>query len=90
MTDELWSQDEVGFDYDNTPEEGSFALVNGAVLPLVVGSSLKTAVQALARDAGFGKFRVLINNEEIRPSEAPEVIGENMRVELRPYDVAGI
>jgi len=86
---ELWSQDEERFDYDDAPEEGSFALVNGAVLPLEVGSSLKTAVQGLARDAGFGKFRVLINDEEVRPSEAPEVVSENMRVELRPYDVAG-
>ena len=88
MTD-MWSQDEERFDYGDAPDEGTFAMVNGAVVDINVGDSMKDTVQSLARDAGFGKFRVLINDEEVRPSEAPEFVSEGMRVELRPYDVAG-
>jgi hypothetical protein len=43
----------------------------------------------LARDAGFGKFRIILNGSEIKPSQAPEVLNEGDKVEIRPYDVAG-
>jgi hypothetical protein len=65
------------------------ALVNGAEIALQPGGSMKDAVINLARDAGFGKFRVLLNGTEIKPSQAPELINEGDHLELRPYDVAG-
>lgn len=90
MNNDVWSQDEERNDlYMEVPEDGTYAIVNGSVVRLTPGSSFKDTIQSLARDAGFGKFRVLVAGEEVRPNEAPETIQDGMSVELRPYDVAG-
>jgi hypothetical protein len=87
---DFWSQDEEhGFTNEDAPD-GAVALINGSYHTLNVGDPFKDAVMSLARDAGFGKFRVFVNSEEIRrPADAPEAVTENMKVEIRPYDVAG-
>jgi len=64
-------------------------LVNGASFALTPGAPFKETVLSYAKDAGFGKFRIFLNNEEIKPSMAPEMISEGDRIEVRPYDVAG-
>lgn len=64
-------------------------LVNGASFALTPGTPFKETVLGYAKDAGFGKFRIFLNNEEIKPSQAPEILSEGDHVEIRPYDVAG-
>jgi hypothetical protein len=75
-------------------ESGTFtattcALVNGASIPLTPNTSFKDTVLSLSRDAGFGKFRVFLNGDEVKPSQSPEMLSEGDKIELRPYDVAG-
>lgn len=86
---DVWSQDEEHVEYDSDIPEGPFAMVNGSYISVNVGDSFKDTIQSLARDAGFGKFRVTLNGEEVRPNEAPDTILDNMQIGIRPYDVAG-
>jgi len=67
----------------------TYIRVNGSDIPLTPGDNLMSVVKSTARDAGLGKFRVFLNGEEIRPSEAPDQITEGMHLETRPFDVAG-
>lgn len=64
--------------------------INGSETQLEVGSSFRDAVLAAARDAGLGKFRVILNGEEIDPATAPDTIEEGMQLSVRPYEVAGL
>lgn len=90
MSNEYW---------DNSPEteevivdsvsSDTYIRVNGSNVALEPGSSLIETVKSQAKDAGLGKFRVFMNGEEIRPSEAPDTIAAGTKLELRPYDVAG-
>jgi len=90
MTDTYW---------DNSPETtevfadeasaDTYIRVNGSNVALEAGANLIETVKSQARDAGLGKFRVFMNGEEIRPSEAPDTIASGSHLELRPYDVAG-
>jgi hypothetical protein len=84
--------------WDTTPEvnevevegtNGPVIIVNGSVIPLTVGDNFVTAVKDVARSANFGKFRLFMNDSEISPAEAPTSITSEMKIELRPYDVAG-
>ncbi len=89
MEDTYWdgNEDQV---YDETPSDlNTYIRINGSDLPLEPGQNLMSAVKETARDAGLGKFRVFLNGQEIRPSEAPDVIEEGMHLETRPFDVAG-
>jgi len=92
MSDEYWDgneeEQEEMFDY-NDEVSGPFIRVNGSNIDVEEGASFKDTVKATAMDAGLGKFRVFLNGEEVKPSEAPDVFDENTRVELRQYDVAG-
>lgn len=77
--------------YNDEPSEfGTYIRVNGSDRELQPGANFKETVKSVARDAGLGKFRILLNGEELRPSAAPDVISEGMHLEARPYDVAGI
>ena len=67
----------------------TYIRVNRSDIPLTPGDNLMSVVKSTARDAGLGKFRVFLNGEEIRPSEAPDQITEGMHLETRPFDVAG-
>lgn len=79
--------------FDSVPTtdrpEGASVLVNGSYQSIEVGAPFLQAVQNVALQAGFGKFKVWMNGAEIRPSSAPSVVESNMSVELRPFDEAG-
>lgn len=68
---------------------GCSIYVNGSFVPVEEGSNFLQAVKAVALNAGFGKFRVMLNGEEVRPTTAPTAIEPGMDVSLRPYDEAG-
>ena len=89
MEDTYWdgNEDQV---YDESESElNTYIRVNGSDRPIEVGASMVSTIKETARDAGLGKFRVFLNGNEIRPSEAPDVIEEGMHLETRPFDVAG-
>lgn len=67
----------------------TYIRVNGSDRQIEVGASLVSIIKETARDAGLGKFRVFLDGQEIRPSEAPDTVTEGMGLELRPFDVAG-
>jgi len=77
----MWTGDEA--------REETVIVVNGASTDLVVGDTFTTAVVAAAKDAGLGKFRVILDGTEIDPEDAPDTIVEGMTIELQPFDVAG-
>jgi len=85
---EVWGRTEDRFEY-NLNEGGTFILINGAQIPVEPGSNFRTVVGENALNAGFNKYRVFLNGEEIRPSLAPENFNLNDRVEIRAYDNAG-
>lgn len=90
MTDEHWDNSpEVEQVYGEEADLNTFVRVNGGNIAINPGANFIETVKATARDAGLGKFRVFLNGEEVKPSEAPESIAEGTRIELRPYDVAG-
>lgn len=64
--------------------------INGSTRTIEVGSSFRDAVINAARDAGLGKFRVILNGREIDPANAPANFEAGMSLEIRPYEVAGI
>ncbi len=63
---------------------------NGEVSCVNAGSDLKEMVLGFARDAGYGKFRFFINNEEVLPQNAPSLVEAGGVYKITPYDVAGI
>ena len=64
-------------------------LVNGSETPVNAGDDLKEVVLNAAREAGYQKFHLFIDGEEVLPSNAPTLVEEGMTLEIRPYDVAG-
>jgi len=63
--------------------------VNGSINDLTVGDDLKEVVLGFARDAGYGKFRFFINEEEVLPQNAPSMVEGGKAYKITPYDVAG-
>jgi hypothetical protein len=90
MTEDYWdgNEDTVEESLEDTGYN-TFVRVNNANVPVEPGNSFKDVVKSIAQDAGLGKFRVYLNGDEVKPDNAPETFGEGMRVELRPYDIAG-
>lgn len=86
--------------WDGTPEERSSGdvapvgranvIVNGSALAVNPGDSMAETVKRMALDAGFGKFRVFLNGTDIKPADAPALISDGDRIEIKPYDVAGL
>lgn len=77
-------------DFQDVNSVGATALINGSNQPLEVGSSVVPALQALARQAGYGKFKVWMNGTEVKPSAIKDsVIRPDDRFEIRPFDEAG-
>jgi hypothetical protein len=90
MSDEYFDSAEPVEELYRGDESGrTFIRVNGANLNVEPGSDFKATVKLHAQEAGLGKFRVFMNGEEVKPSNAPEVISEGTNLELRPYDTAG-
>lgn len=92
---DFFDQDTNDFEDDYVNESdapvitGARVLINGSYQPLEVGANFLETCKATALQAGFGKFRVLLNGEEVRPSSCPSTIEESHNVEIRPYDEAG-
>jgi hypothetical protein len=75
--------------YDEGPEYATYVRVNGMNHDVEPGGAFASTVLGLARDGGLGKFRVFVDGNETGKSDSPEVFTEGMKVELRPYDIAG-
>lgn len=85
-------------DEDGDDDDGDGAMIeseqptmyiNGSYRPLEVGVPFLQCCKNAAVSAGFGKFRVMLNGAEIRPSTAPQTVEPNHRIEIRPFDEAG-
>lgn len=63
--------------------------INGSNSTVEAGTSFRDTVVNAARDAGLGKFRVMLNGSEIDPAAAPATLEAGMNLEIRPYEVAG-
>lgn len=63
--------------------------VNGYQTAVDPGMNMKETIIRTAKDAGLGKFRVVLNGMEVKPSQAPDLFTEGDQVKLVPYDVAG-
>jgi len=63
--------------------------INGSTSVVNEGSSFSEVVINAAKDAGLGKFRVILNGSEINPADAPSTFESGMALEIRPYEVAG-
>lgn len=87
MTEEIWGTTE-NFNY---VDEGinTGILINGATIPVEVGASFREAIKEASLNAAFGKYRVILNGVEIRPSEAPDTFQSGDMVQIRQYDEAG-
>lgn len=70
-------------------EAGATLEVNGSTSDVEVGKDLKEVVLEAARNAGYGKFRFFINDEEVLPQNAPSFIESGTSYKITPYDVAG-
>ncbi len=63
--------------------------INGSTTNVAAGTSFRDTVVNAARDAGLGKFRVILDGQEIDPADAPDTMEAGMSLEIRPYEVAG-
>jgi hypothetical protein len=88
MSEEIWGG-EAEERYEYGGRTGTYVMVNGAEVDVTPGDPFGETVQNLSREAGFGKFRVVLNGTEVKPSESPSVVSEGDKIELLQYDVAG-
>ncbi len=63
--------------------------INGSTTDVADGTSFRDTVISAAKDAGLGKFRVILDGTEIDPAAAPDELRSGMNLEIRPYEVAG-
>ena len=93
MSEEYWDNNinEVEEVIDKENEEyNTYIRVNGSNIAIEPGLNFAEEVKNVALNAEFGKFRVFLNNEEIKPSTAPNIFESGMKAEIRPYDKAAI
>lgn len=69
--------------------ENTTLTINGSTSTIESGSSFRDTVVNAARDAGLGKFRVILDGTEIDPATAPETLDAGMSLEIKPYEIAG-
>jgi hypothetical protein len=69
---------------------GATLEVNGSVSDLTVGDTLKDVILDAARDAGYGKFRLFVNDEEVLPQNATTLVEADTAYKISPFDTAGI
>jgi hypothetical protein len=84
----MWT-DGAGIERAVSAEGRTGAIVNGSFVALNEGDNLVETALQLARDAGYGKFRVILNGNEMEPDDAPEFIEEGDVLKIMAYDVAG-
>lgn len=90
MTDYFDTSPEV--EEIHVPRDGdvsTYVRVNGADIMVEAGSDFGETITQVAKDANFGKFRCYLDGNEITPDNAPSVIAEGSKMEIRPYDIAG-
>ena len=87
--EEVWHGTEERVLRTNEVTSNTFIEVNGSQQPIVPGTSLRNTILDTARNAGLGKFRVYLNGEEVKPSQAPETFNEGDQVKLTAFDIAG-
>jgi len=71
-------------------ETNTTLTINGSTSTIASGSSFRDTVVGAAKDAGLGKFRVILDGTEIDPAQAPATLDAGMSLEIRPYEVAGV
>jgi len=84
----MWT-DGANLERDAAATGRTGAMVNGAFIELEPGLALAETAMALARDAGYGKFRVYLNGSELEPEDCPEVIEDGDVLKVMAFDVAG-
>ena len=92
MSEEYWDNspdEDARLEVDEVEGSDPFVFVNGSRIDVDAGTSFRSAIGGIAQEAGLGKFRVLLNGEEILPSDAPELVAEGDKIELLKYDIAG-
>ena len=89
--EEVWDGSDSNeiYEEDLTNEVNTYIIVNGSKIGVNPGDSFQNLILETAKGAGLGKFRVVLNGNEISPSDAPDIIEVGSRMELLPYDVAG-
>ena len=87
--EEVWNGSADVWGADESESSNPTIRVNGEDIELEVGDNFKDVIKEQSIEAGFGKFRVILNGEEIKPSEAPELVEAGMKIEVLPYDVPG-
>ena len=63
--------------------------INGSTRTIPENSNFRETVINAARDAGLGKFRVILDGREIDPADAPTELSAGMSLEIKPYEEAG-
>jgi len=86
--DEVWSTRDESNESE-TEFTGTGIVVNGSFFSVESGSNFKEEISKVTENVGLGKFKVYLNGEKIKPSEAPSTFEEGMKVEIVPYDIAG-
>ena len=90
--EEVWdgSGNSEMYEEDLTNDVNTYIFVNGSKIGVNPGDSFQNLILETAKGAGLGKFRVVLNGNEVSPGDAPDKIEEGSHMELLPYDVAGI
>jgi len=81
--------DGARFEREAATEGRTGAVVNGEFIAIEPGANVVDTCLALAADAGYGKFRVFLNNDEYEPEDIPETLQEGDILKVTAYDVAG-
>jgi len=81
----MWEVEEVGSVVSVATLE-----VNGAITELNIGDNLKEVVLQAARDAGLGKFKLFVNDVEILPHQATDLVEADTAYKIQAFDVAGL
>lgn len=63
--------------------------INGSTRTIPAESNFRETAISAARDAGLGKFRVILDGREIDPADAPATLSPGMHLEIKPYEEAG-
>jgi len=64
-------------------------IINGSEYDVEAGQNLKDVILGFARDAGFKKFRLYIDDDEVLPQDAPELVEAGHVYKIVQYDQAG-
>lgn len=72
--------------WDVSTVEGATLEINGSITSINVGDNFKDIVIQAANNAGYSKFRVFLNGEEIEPVDCPTLVSAGDKIKVMPYD----